>query len=201
MIDRTHRYPTHLIDVVQLANGSRVVVRPALPQDCELQRVFVRTLSDDARYFRFMTRLSELSEAMAERFTSIDYRSHVALIVAIFAEAAETMIGEARYAVDERDATACEFAIAVADGWQGMGLGRMLLERLAQHAASSGIRRMAADAVSTNKAMIALAKRTGFAVAPKREDGRLVRLVKDLPTFDQLSSATRQAFGKCVVAA
>jgi hypothetical protein len=99
MIDRTHRYPTHLIDVVQLANGSRVVVRPALPQDCELQRVFVRTLSDDARYFRFMTRLSELSEAMAERFTSIDYRSHVALIVAIFAEAAETMMSAVGTAV------------------------------------------------------------------------------------------------------
>jgi acetyltransferase len=80
VIDPAHRYPTHLIDVVQLANGSRVVVRPVLPQDAEMQHLFVRSLSDEARYFRFMTRLSELSEAMAERFTSIDYRSHVALI-------------------------------------------------------------------------------------------------------------------------
>ena len=201
MIDRTHRYPTDLIDVVQLTNGSRAVVRPALPQDRELQRAFVRALSDEARYFRFMTSLRELPEAMAERFTSIDYRSHVALIVTIFADAAETMIGEARYVVDEGDATACEFALAVADGWQGMGLGRMLLERLAQHAASSGIRHMAADAVSTNKAMIALAKRIDFAAAPKREDGRLVRLVKDLSPCDQRLRIGRLQLGKCVVAA
>jgi acetyltransferase len=201
VIDRTHRYPTQLIDIVQLANGSRVVVRPALPQDCELQRVFVRTLSDEARYFRFMTMLRELSEAMAERFTSIDYRSHVALIATIFADAGETMIGEARYVVDEGGGAACEFAVAVADAWQGMGLARTLLQRLANHAATSGIHRMVGDTVSGNKAMIALAKDTGFAVARKREDGRLVRLVKDLSHCDQRASIARQPFGECDVVA
>jgi acetyltransferase len=202
VIGPAYRYPTHLIDVVQLANGRRVVVRPALRQDCELQRVFVRTLSDEARYFRFMTKLSELSETMAERFTSIDYHSHMALIAAVFADAGETMVAEARYVVDEGGGGAvCEFAIAVADAWQGMGLARTLLQRLISQAAISGIRRIVGDTVSTNKAMIALAKATGFGVARKREDGRLVRLVKDLPTHDGLSSATRQAFRKCVIAA
>ena len=201
MIDPAHRYPTHLIDVVQLANASRVVVRPALPQDCELQRVFVRRLSDETRYFRFMTRLSELSEAMAERFTRIDYRSHLALIATTFTDADETMIGEARYVVEEGGGVACEFAVAVADAWQRMGLARTLLQRLANHAATSGIRRMVGDTVSSNRAMIALAKDAGFAVASKREDGRLVHLVKDLPACDRLSSAIGQAVGRCVVAA
>jgi acetyltransferase len=175
-----HRYPTHLIDVVRLANGSRVVVRPPLPQDCELQRVFVRTLSEEARYFRFMTRLSELSEAMAERFTTIDYRTHLALIATVFADARETMIGEARYVVDEGSDAVCEFAVAVADAWQRMGLARTLLSRVAGHAAASGSRRIVGDTVSNNRAMLALANGTGFALARKREDGRLVRLVKDL---------------------
>ena len=201
MIDPAHRYPTHLIDVVQLANASRVVVRPALPQDCELQRAFVHRLSDETRYFRFMTRLSELSEAMAERFTRIDYRSHLALIATTFTDADETMIGEARYVVEEGGGVACEFAVAVADAWQRMGLARTLLQRLANHAATSGIRRMVGDTVSSNRAMIALAKDAGFAVASKREDGRLVHLVKDLPACDRLSSAIGQAVGRCVVAA
>jgi acetyltransferase len=201
VIDPVHRYPTHLIDVVQLANDCRVVVRPPLPQDCGLQSVFVRSLSDEARYFRFMTRLSELSEAMAERFTSIDYRTHMALIATVFPDARETMIGEARYIVDEGGGAVCEFAVAVADAWRGMGLARTLLQRLTQQAVTSGIRRMVGDTVSTNKATIALAKSMGFGVTRKREDGRLARLVKDLPARDGLSNATRQAFGKCVVAA
>lgn len=201
MIDTTYRYPTELIDVVHLANGTRAVLRPALPQDCELQRAFVRALSDESRYFRFMTRLRELPEATAELFTSVDYRSHVALIATIFAGADETMIGEVRYIVDESDVATCEFAIAVADDWQGFGLAHALLGRLAEHAASSGIGRMRSDTVSSNKAMIALAKRIGFAVTQKPEDRRLVHLVKDIGPHDRRPSASRPSIVASVVAA
>ena len=110
------KYPAHLIDVVRMADGRRVTIRPTLPQDVELQRTFFRSLSAESRYCRFMTRLSELPETLVERFTSIDYRAHVALLAEVFDEAGhETMIGEARYVVEERDPTTCEFAIAVAD--------------------------------------------------------------------------------------
>ena len=34
------RYPVHLIDVVRVTDGSRVTIRPTLPQDVELQREF-----------------------------------------------------------------------------------------------------------------------------------------------------------------
>jgi hypothetical protein len=91
-----HRYPTQLIDVLQLPGGTRVVVRPALPQDEDMQRAFVRDLSYEARYYRFMTKLSDLPEAMAERFTTIDYIGHVALVAEVFTDASTAMIGERR---------------------------------------------------------------------------------------------------------
>ena len=146
------RYPVHLIDVVRLADGSRVTIRPTLPQDAELQREFFRRLSAESRYCRFMTRLNELPEALAERFASIDYRSHLALLAEVFEDGRETMIGEARYVVDARDPETCEFAIAVADDWQAHGIARALLDRLERQAAASGIRRMVADTLITNKA-------------------------------------------------
>jgi hypothetical protein len=65
-----HRYPVHLIDVVRLADGSRVTIRPTLPQDAELQQEFFRGLSVEGRYRRFMTRLNELPEALVERFAT-----------------------------------------------------------------------------------------------------------------------------------
>jgi hypothetical protein len=89
------RYPVHLIDVVRVADGSRVTIRPTLPQDVELQRAFFRSLSVEGRYRRFMTRLNELPETLAERFASIDYRSHLALLAEVFEDGRETMIGEA----------------------------------------------------------------------------------------------------------
>jgi acetyltransferase len=174
------RYPVHLIDVVRMADGSRVTLRPTLPQDVELQREFFRTLSADGRYCRFMTARNELPEALAQRFASIDYRSHLALLAEVFEDGRETMIGEARYVVDERDPATCEFAIAVADDWRACGIGRVMLERLERQAAASGIRRMVADTLVLNKAMIGLAARTGYAVSANREDATLARLEKSL---------------------
>jgi hypothetical protein len=56
-----------------------------------------------------------LPESLAERFASIDYRSHLALLAEVFENGRETMIGEARYVVDARDPETCELAIAVAN--------------------------------------------------------------------------------------
>jgi hypothetical protein len=69
------------------------------------------------------------------------------------------------------------------------------------HAALSGIRCMSGDTVATNTAMIALAKRTGFAVARKPEDGRLVQLVKDLTIDNQHTSISEQPLAERVVGA
>lgn len=134
------RYPVHLIDVVRVADGTSVTIRPTLPQDVELQREFFRTLSAEGRYCRFMTPLNELPEALAQRFASIDYCSHLALLAEVFEDGLETMIGEARYVVDEHDPATCEFAIAVANGWQARGIARTLLDRLERQAAASSIR-------------------------------------------------------------
>ena len=174
------RYPVHLIDVVRLANGSRVTIRPTLPQDLGLQREFFHSLSADSRYYRFMSPVNELPEAVAQRFISIDYRSHLALLAEVFEDSREIMIGEARYVIEQRDPASCEFAIAVADDWHANGIGRALLARLEREATASGIQRMFADTLYDNKAMLGLAARSGYAIRMNPGDVRLVRLEKKL---------------------
>jgi acetyltransferase len=176
----TLHYPVHLIDVLQPANGRRITIRPTLPQDAELQRAFFRSLSAEARYLRFMTRFTEPPEALIERFSSIDYRSHLALLAEVFDNGREIMIGEARYVVDAGDPATCEFAIAVSDDWQARGIGRALLDRLERQAVASGIRRMVGDTLPANKAMVGFARRAGYAVSARRDDPTLARLEKSL---------------------
>ena len=156
----------------------------------QLQQDFFRRLSADGRYCRFMTRLNELPEAMAARFACIDYRNHLALLAEVFEDGRETMIGEARYVVDERDPEMCEFAIAVANDWQALGIASAMLERLERQAASSGIRRMVADTLMANTAMIQLAGRTGYVVRASRTDGLVARLEKVLPSSPVGSTAS-----------
>jgi acetyltransferase len=174
------RYPVHLIDIVSAANGRRVTIRPMLPQDLKLQREFFRSLSARARYCRFMASVNELPDGVAERLGKIDYSSHLALLAEVFEDRSETMVGEARYVIDEHDSATCEFAIAVADNWRACGIGRALLTQLEREAAASGIRRMIADTLYDNKAMRGLAASSGYAVRANREDARLVKLEKQL---------------------
>jgi acetyltransferase len=174
-----HRYPVHLIDVMQLA-GRRVTVRPTLPQDIELQQEFFRSLTFKDRYSRFMTAFSDLPQTLAQRFANIDYQGHLALLAEVFENGRQIMIGEARYAVDHHDRTKCEFAIAVARAWQGSGLARMLLQRLERQALQSGVHHIAADTLIDNKAMISLAARAGYAVATSQDDATMARLEKSL---------------------
>ena len=173
-------YPVHLIDVVRLAGDSRVIIRPTLPQDAQLQRDFFSTLSGESRYSRFMTPFAELPETLAQRFACIDYTSHLALLAEVFVDGRQTMIGEARYIVDPGDANTGEFAIAVADGWQFQGLASILLNRLERQAAASGIQRLVADTLRANRAMIRLAEQAGYALKTNREDAMLARLEKNL---------------------
>jgi acetyltransferase len=180
VIQGPNSYPTHLIGAVRLAGAGPAIIRPALPQDGDLQRDFFRTLSAEDRYLRFMARLPGLTDEMAQRFANVDHRRHLALLACVSVGGRETMIGEARCIIDGKEPSTGEFAVAVAGGWQGLGLGRILLARLITHAAASGISRLVADTLACNAGMIALAERCGFAVDPKREDRRLLRLVKDL---------------------
>src|SRR6202171_366252 len=119
-------YPSELVQRVTLRDGTRVVMRPIRPEDRQMEKEFVQRLSDESKYFRFMSALRELTDTMLNRFTQIDYDQEMALIAVVCENAQETEIGVARYVVNA-DGTSCEFAIAVADAWQPRAGGSRLI--------------------------------------------------------------------------
>lgn len=155
------------------ARVSPITVRPAEARDAGLQQAFFAGLSHESRYHRFMSPLREVPAALLEQLTRVDQRDHVALL----AETGGAVIGEARYV---RDGTAAEFAVAVADAWQGLGLGRRLLTELEHRAATTGVQRLVGDTLRSNAGMIALGRRAGFAIRPGAGGLWTVQQVKDL---------------------
>jgi acetyltransferase len=145
-------YPLHLIDVVRLGNRPAVTVRPILQQDAELQEAFVRDLSAEARYHRFLSPIRELPPGMLEKLMQVDHVNHLALIATQFADGREVAIGEARYVREGSDDA--EFAIAVADAWQGRGLARLLLHKLEGAATDAGVQCMVGDTLRVNDRML-----------------------------------------------
>ena len=189
---RIHRYPTTLIDRVQLRDGRSVTIRPVLPQDASLQRAFVAALSPATRYRRFHGPVNELPEATLSYMTEVDYASHMALLATtIDSGGREIQVAEARWVRHEPpDSTdVAEFALAVADDWQRAGLGALLLGKLADSAAARGIRRLSGDVLADNDGMCRLLKRNGWHQTPDHFDARLIVAQLD---FDA-TSAERSA--------
>src|SRR6185369_1640374 len=99
-------------------DGTVLHVRPIRPEDADLERAFVNGLSEQTRYFRFFYLLHELTPAMLARFTQVDYDREMALVALVEASAGPKFVGVARY-IANPDQESAEFAVVVADDWQG----------------------------------------------------------------------------------
>jgi acetyltransferase len=75
----------------------------------------------------------------------------------------DLLIGEARFVRDRADPERAELAMAVADGWQGRGLGTALLAKLVVEARRVGVRVLLADVMCDNALMQRFLQRHGFA--------------------------------------
>ena len=91
------------------------------PEDASIEQSFVKRLSPQSKYFRFMQGLNELTQEMLIRFTQLDYHRELALIAVYEDGAMETELGVARY-VKNPDGKTREFALVVTDEWQGKGI-------------------------------------------------------------------------------
>jgi acetyltransferase len=169
-----HPYPEDLVTSWKASDGTAVVLRPIRPEDAEIEREFVKNLSESSRYFRFMSSVRELTPAMLSRFTQIDYDREMAFVAVCEEGGREVEIGVARY-VTNPDWQSCEFAIVVSDAWQGRGLGRRMLERLIEVARGRGLRSMVGHVLAANPGMLGLCARLGFRISDHPEDMSLKR--------------------------
>ncbi len=169
-----HPYPSHLATEYKTRDGLTVKIRPISPEDAELEQEFVRRLSPETKYFRFMNTLRELSPAQLVRLTQIDYDREMAFVALTEIEGKEIEVGVARYAMNP-DGESCEFAIVVADDWQGKGLARRLMGVIIDTARSRGIRYMNGDFLAENRRMIQFVTTLGFVLSPHPDDPGLKR--------------------------
>lgn len=178
-----HRSAAH--DVAKLPTtrhvigGIPVTVRPITAADAALEADFVRHLSMDARYKRFMVTVRELPEAKLRYLTDVDQVRHVALGATVERDGQETLVGVARYAVDA-SGTGCEFAIALDDAWQGSGLAGILMHRLIEIARARGLATMEGSVLASNARMLKFTRQLGFVAQHDPEERDTVRVVRSL---------------------
>ena len=142
-----------------LADGTVVRYAPVTPAHREqLRRGFEET-SPESRYRRFLSPLSRLTEEQLDYLTNVDFVDHVAW----GAEIAETRrgIGIGRWIRLPDEPEAAEAAVAVVDDFQGRGVGRALLQLLADSALERGVTKFRAEVLADNDRMLSILEAVG----------------------------------------
>ena len=172
-------YPSELIWRWVLPDGTRILIRPIRPDDRQIEQEFVRNLSNESKYFRFMSAVNELSEGMLNRFTQIDYARELALIAVVVEDSHEKEIAVARF-ITNPDGSSCEFAIVVADAWQRRRIGRTLMICLIRAAQSRGLQVMEGFVLSSNHKMLGLMHALGFTIRSANDDPTIKHVSRNL---------------------
>ncbi len=175
--------PEDLSESWQVIHGYSISVRPLRRADLEIESAFVRGLSPETRHNRLLGGAINISREYIERLTTIDYAREMALAAIVMIDHSEVLIGVARYVMDGEPAdrpAPCEFAIVLADAWQGRGIGGHMMRKLISVARSRGIPQMYGEILSTNQGMLELVRKLGFRLQRHPQDATVMRAVLDL---------------------
>jgi acetyltransferase len=171
-------YPARYEQVLPLRGGGEYTIRPIHPDDAQMLKRLVRELSPQSRYFRFVSSMAELPPLLLARFTLIDYDREMALVAVVkervsdaqgSIEETERIVGVSRY-VTNPDRASCEFALVVADDFNGQGLGSRLMENIMEVAREKGLSEIEGLVLTGNTPMLKLMRALGFTVKPYTDD-------------------------------
>ncbi|QCU77876.1 GNAT family N-acetyltransferase [Citricoccus sp. SGAir0253] len=163
---RTPEYPAHWEADVVLRDGTTAHLRPVGPEDASGLARMHEAQSPDSIYLRFFTFKSRLSQKELDRFTHVDYRDRVGLVVLRGGE----ILGVGRYDRLD-DPEEAEVAFNISDASQGKGIGSILMEHLAVAARENGIRRFTAEVLPENRKMLSVFQDSGFDISRRFDDG------------------------------
>ena len=169
-----HPWPPELQRRGRLADGTRLQIRPLRPEDRQHPDRLLERLSPETLRQRFLHPQPRLTPELIARLAILDLHHELALVA--IPEGTDDPVAVARFACQDDDA---EFAILVADAWQGRGLGRQLMEALFDAARWRGCRRLYGLVLADNRRMLAFAERLGFRRTESGEPG-VIRIERTL---------------------
>jgi acetyltransferase len=189
-----------------LPGVGRLSIRALTPDDLELERRFIESLSPETLRMRVLGAVKGVTEDQLAQLVRFDWSRELAL--AAIRRAGEDFLLPARVpavqpGVDELVSVAriapsgapgvAEFAIVVGDRYQGLGLGEEMMRRIRDAAGVMGYRTLQGSTMAANERMLGLAERLGFGTSPDPEDSSLVLM--RCPTQALRRSARRSRAG------
>ena len=176
-------YPNQYESDWMLKDGTPVLIRPIKPEDESLVAHLLDNCSEQTIYFRYFNVIKSWPHEALIRFTQNDYDREIGIVAIGLPPGPTVMMGVGRLVMTpERDAA--EFAVLVADPWQGEGLGPKLIERTIEIAKENGVGTLYGEVLALNRPMLDISKKMGFNILSP-EDGTC-RIELDLASWTQV---------------
>jgi len=164
-------YPKQLEEQVQLKNGETVLLRPITAEDEARHQRFDAALTEEDRYKRYFSPRGKMSHEEMAMLTQIDYEREMAFIAVKIDEHKQQETLAVVRAVIDPDNIDAEFAMIVRSDLQGLGLGRLLLDKLIRYHRGKHTTYLTGMTMISNVGMASLAKKLGFEVQRDIEEG------------------------------
>jgi acetyltransferase len=158
-------YPTKYEWQVNLG-PEKVELRAIKPEDEELWREMIESLSDATAEYRFFGPVKEITKTMLVRYCHIDYDREIAIVAIGGKGRKRQMLGVARLTIETANAEEGEFAIVVRDSYQRKGLGSRLMNALIEAARDQYVREIYGHVLANNSGMLRFAESLGFDIRP-----------------------------------
>jgi RimJ/RimL family protein N-acetyltransferase len=153
----------------RLRDGRACEIRAIAPGDREGLLAAVDRVSAQSMFLRFFRFKRGLGADEVERYVDVDFVGHVALVAVAEEGGRQVIVGGGRYFVFEPGSA--ELAFAVVDAYQGQGIAAALLRHLVAIARARGLRRLVADVLPENTAMLRVLEKSGLSVKKARDQG------------------------------
>lgn len=174
-------YPVKLEEVVDV-DGEKLTIRPSKPVDERRIQEHYYNLPREDVLSRFFCQKSHFTRADVEMRSQTDYVNALSLVAVTGEFGFGKIVGVAE-SIRLRGSNIAEVAFSVSEEFQGKGLGKMFLRKLAEAARESGLAGLMAFTSPSNQGMIRLFQTLPYKVHKKLEDGDLVLNCR----FDELA--------------
>lgn len=155
-------YPVNLEDTVDI-DGETITIRPAKPVDERRIQEHYYHLDRDDIFLRFFHEKTSFERWEVESKSQIDYKKDMTLIGIVGESGFGRVVGVSEYLLLV-ESNMAEVAFTVSKDFQGKGLGKIFLRKMAEAAREQGISGLVAYTAAHNQAMIHLFKTLPYKV-------------------------------------
>ncbi len=174
----------------RLADGQKITVRAARPDDGPRIRRAFSHLDSRTRYMRFLSQKDKLTDKEIARLTGADFENSIVLLATIGEGPEEEVIGGVScFVLNPRAAQrSAEMGFTVDQDFQSRGVGAALMRHVARIALAKGLCSLQAEVLCNNASMLGVFRRSGLPMTT-RPDGNVLHVTLSLAETSLARSA------------